>query len=137
MSKRGIISKALGRIGSEHYKFAETNQDIAVRVHEILEEKGWTQQDLAEKMGKQDSEISKWLSGTHNFTLKTLTKLEACLEEELILSHQQAYERFSVFSTSFHQIKEEPVKWERTEEAELSEEEASKKEGTEPIVPAA
>lgn len=96
MSDRGIISKALEKIGSEHTKFAETNLDIAQAIQKGLEQKGWDQQDLAKAMGKQNSEISKWLSGTHNFTLKTLTRIEACLGKELVLSRKQAFERFGM-----------------------------------------
>jgi len=55
-----------------------------VRINEILQEKGYTQKDLAAKMNKKPSEINKWLKGNHNLTLKTLAKLEAELGEPLI-----------------------------------------------------
>ena len=35
-------------------------------------------------MGKQESEISKWLAPGHNFTLKTLARLEVALSEPVI-----------------------------------------------------
>ena len=40
--------------------------------------------DLAEKLGKTEAEISKWLSGTHNFTLRSLAKIEIVLNETII-----------------------------------------------------
>jgi transcriptional regulator with XRE-family HTH domain len=43
-----------------------------------------TQKDLAKKMGKTEAEVSVWLSGQHNFTLKTLAKISVALEEDLI-----------------------------------------------------
>jgi transcriptional regulator with XRE-family HTH domain len=55
-----------------------------VWIYELLEEKGWTQKDLAAKLDKSPSEISKWLSGEHNLTLRTLTRLEVELGEDLI-----------------------------------------------------
>jgi transcriptional regulator with XRE-family HTH domain len=55
-----------------------------VRINEILQEKGYTQKDLAAKMNKKPSEINKWLKGNHNLTLKTLAKLDAELGEPLI-----------------------------------------------------
>ena len=41
---------------------------IVDRIREILEEKGLKQKDLAERLGKSEAEISKWMRGTHNFT---------------------------------------------------------------------
>lgn len=58
--------------------------DLMVRIHSILTERGYTQKQLADMMGKKPSEISKWLSGEHNFTLKSISKLEAELGESLI-----------------------------------------------------
>lgn len=58
--------------------------DIVVRIHQLLREKGWSQKDLAEKLEKKPSEISRWLSGEHNFTLTTLAKLQAELEAEIL-----------------------------------------------------
>jgi transcriptional regulator with XRE-family HTH domain len=64
--------------------FVRKHSDIVVRVYQLLREKGWTQKDLAAKLEKTPSEISKWLSGDHNFTLKSLAKLEAELGAEII-----------------------------------------------------
>jgi transcriptional regulator with XRE-family HTH domain len=64
--------------------FVKKYGDIVVRVYQILREKGLTQKELAEQMGKSQSEISKWLSGDHNFTLRSLAKLEAELGSEII-----------------------------------------------------
>ena len=97
--KKDIISQAFKNIKPEHQKFANISVDIASHIHDKLEEKGWTKSDLAQAMGRQNSEISKWLSGTHNFTLQTLTKIEAILGDDLILSRKQAFDRFSTFST--------------------------------------
>ena len=43
----------------------------------LLSDKGLKQKDLADKMGKSEAEVSKWLSGTHNFTLRSIAKIEA------------------------------------------------------------
>lgn len=64
--------------------FVKKYGDIVVRVYQILREKGLTQKELADQMGKSQSEISKWLSGDHNFTLRSLAKLEAELNAEII-----------------------------------------------------
>jgi len=65
-------------------RFVDRSFDISDRIQEILKTKGITQRKLAELLGKKESEVSKWLSGTHNFTLKTLMKLEVILQADII-----------------------------------------------------
>lgn len=64
--------------------FVRQYTDIVVRINSILQAKGYTQKDLAERMHKKPSEINKWLKSTHNLTLKTIAKLEAELGESII-----------------------------------------------------
>jgi transcriptional regulator with XRE-family HTH domain len=64
--------------------FVRQYTDIVLRINQLLQAKGYTQRDLAEKMKKRPSEINKWLKGNHNLTLKTLAKLEAELGEPII-----------------------------------------------------
>jgi transcriptional regulator with XRE-family HTH domain len=58
---------------------------LADQVDSILQKQGKSQRDLATKLGKSESEISKWLSGEHNITLRSLAKLQAALGEPIIL----------------------------------------------------
>ena len=69
---------------AETRQFVRRYGELVVRIYELLEERGWSQQDLARKLGKNPSEISKWLTGDHNFTLRSLAKLEVELGEDLI-----------------------------------------------------
>ncbi len=57
---------------------------IVDRIHEILTTKGWKQKDLADKLGKSEAEISKWMRGTHNFTIDTIVAIEAALGESIL-----------------------------------------------------
>ena len=52
---------------------------IVDRIHSILEEKGLKQKDLANMLGKKGFEISKWMRGTHNFTIETISSIENVL----------------------------------------------------------
>lgn len=45
---------------------------------------GLNQNFLAENLNKTDAEISKWLSGKQNITLRTISRLEAALSIDLI-----------------------------------------------------
>ena len=53
---------------------------IVDRISEILQSKGMTQKDLADLLGKKESEISKWMTGTHNFTIRSIAKIESALD---------------------------------------------------------
>lgn len=79
-----IAERILKETPEEVKIFVRKYADIVVRVHQLLKEKGWTQKDLAGRLEKTPSEVSKWLNGDHNFTLKSLAKLEAELGAEII-----------------------------------------------------
>ena len=57
--------------------FVDLYGDLVVRINQLLAEKGIKRRELAEKLEKKPSEISKWLGGEHNFTLRSLAKLSA------------------------------------------------------------
>jgi ribosome-binding protein aMBF1 (putative translation factor) len=58
---------------------------IAERLDAVLKKKGITQHELARRMGKRDSEVSKWLTGRHNFTTSTIARIEEAIGDKLIL----------------------------------------------------
>ena len=65
-------------------KFIEKNLEITEKVRLALDTKGWKNADLAKAMDKNPSEVSKWLSGMHNLTLKSIIKMEKALGIDLI-----------------------------------------------------
>jgi len=64
--------------------FVRLYADLVVRINQLLRENKISKKELAEKMNKKPSEISKWMSGEHNFTLRSLAKLSAELGEPLL-----------------------------------------------------
>ncbi len=46
--------------------------------------KGISKAYLAKALGKRPSEITRWLSGKHNFTLRTIALLSDFFEEPII-----------------------------------------------------
>ena len=64
--------------------FSDKYEEITMRIYLLMKEKGMSQKALAEHLGKKPSEISKWLHGGHNLTLKTIAKIEAVLETDII-----------------------------------------------------
>lgn len=59
---------------------------ISNRVYELLEQKNMSQKDLAKRLGKTETEVSRWLGGTHNLTLATIAKLSVALDDDIILT---------------------------------------------------
>ena len=57
---------------------------IAERLDAVLKTKGITQHELASRLGKRDSEVSKWLTGRHNFTTSTIARIEQAIGAKLI-----------------------------------------------------
>lgn len=79
-----IAQKLLNKTPIETKEFVSLYADIVVRINELIDEKGYSQKELAENMGKRPSEISKWLKGDHNFTIRSIAKLQAQLGEPII-----------------------------------------------------
>ena len=85
MATKSLFRQSMDEIPAETHIFIQKYTDILDRVQAILDRKGMKRRDLAQALGKSESEISKWLAGEHNFTLKSLAKLEAVLGEEILV----------------------------------------------------
>lgn len=57
-----------------------TKMLIAARLDDFLKAKGWGKSEFAEILDKNPSEITKWLSGTQNFTIDTLSEIAIALD---------------------------------------------------------
>ena len=69
----------------------ETRMLVAKMLHDYLGIRGISQQDLAGKMGKQPSEVSKWLSGNHNFTIDTLSDIGFYLDTDFLIRRDEMH----------------------------------------------
>ena len=79
-----LLKDALSHVPDGIQKEVDHTFEIALRIHEILVRKNWTQADLANATHKKEALVSQWLSGKHNFTIKTLSEIEAALGEDII-----------------------------------------------------
>ena len=84
MKRDALFDECLKNVAPDIMEEVSLNIDIANRISDILRAKGITQRKFAEMMGKRESEISRWLSGTHGFTTKTLAKISAALGERIV-----------------------------------------------------
>ncbi len=72
----GSLDRLLQEITPEEQERTDGKLLLAARIADAMETKGWNNKMLMEAMEKKNlSEISRWLSGTHNFTVETLMNL--------------------------------------------------------------
>ncbi len=84
MLKNKRLEERRKKIPKDIDLFVKHSFDLVDKIHSLLEQKGMEQKDLARLLGKNESEISKWMTGTHNFTLKTISKIEAAIGESIL-----------------------------------------------------
>lgn len=85
MKRNAKLEERRKKIPQDVKIYVEQAFKVADQIDFILKKQGKTQRDLATALGKSESEISKWLTGEHNFTLRSLAKIQAALNENVLL----------------------------------------------------
>ena len=64
----------------------EVDLEIALsnRINDLMTERGLSKLEFANALGKRPSEVTKWLSGQHNFTIRTISLLSAFFGKSII-----------------------------------------------------
>ncbi len=57
---------------------------ISDRIDFLMNERGLSKKQFADALGRRPSEITKWLSGQHNFTIATLGMLSSFFGQPII-----------------------------------------------------
>ncbi len=84
MSASSMFQKELAKIPAEMKKQVDMSWVIADKIDSLLKARGLSQKEFAHLMGKTEPEVSRWVGGTHNFTLRTLAKISTVLGEDVI-----------------------------------------------------
>ena len=92
MKTNKIMDEIRSSISPEMKLQMELSVAIANRIYDILEAKKMSQKEFAHLMGKTETEVSRWLSGTHNLTMATICKISAALGEDVIRVANYSYE---------------------------------------------
>lgn len=98
-----ILDDILDDISPKEMKKVEKRMLLATKISDAIKAKGWKKIDFAKELGKRPSEISKWLSGTHNFNSDTLFDIEDVLDIELVATEKQEKEQVITFNLSVSQ----------------------------------
>lgn len=85
MIQNKLFRDCLAAVPAEQKAAFDLSFGIAEKLSEVLKEKGLSQKDLAKMLNKRDSEISKWLTGRHNFTTQTIARIQAVLGCNLVM----------------------------------------------------
>lgn len=65
--------------------------DISNAIQLLMQQRGLTKKQFADALGRKPSEITKWLSGQHNFTIRTLAMLSSFFGTPLIRVTSKPY----------------------------------------------
>ncbi len=84
MKRSRILEERRKSVDPEVRKSVDLSFQIVDRIHHVLAAKGLKQKDLAALLGKSEAEISKWMRGTHNFTIDTLVSIEEALDTPIV-----------------------------------------------------
>ena len=82
--KNSVITEVLKDMDPATKQRVDNRMYLAVKIQDILTAKGMKKKELAALLNKNASEISKWLSGDHNFTIDTLSEIGAALGVNLL-----------------------------------------------------
>lgn len=70
-------NRIVASIPTEIHKEVEMQMAVSNRIYDLMTKRGLSKVEFAKAIGKRPCEVTKWLSGQHNFTLKTLALLSS------------------------------------------------------------
>jgi len=74
-----LLKELLEEVTPLELEKTKIKMQIAARIEDSMRAKGWSKKEFSEKVGKNPSEITKWVSGTHNFTVEVLSEIAFAL----------------------------------------------------------
>lgn len=84
MKKAKVSLRDMLGVTPEERAEARLSFEISNRIDALMTERGLTKKQFAEAIGHRPSEITRWLSGEHNFTVATLAMLSTFFGQPII-----------------------------------------------------
>lgn len=78
------LDKMLGPIPANVQAEVDLSFEISDRIDALMRQRGLSKKQFADALGRRPSEITKWLSGEHNFTISTLAMLSSFFGKPII-----------------------------------------------------
>lgn len=106
-----IIREILASIPPLEKEKTKNRMIIAARIDDYMMQAGLSKMELSRRLNKRPSEVTRWLSGTHNFTTDTLTEIAFELKVTIADLHRSKEELVKKrVETTFQIIENSPVK---------------------------
>jgi transcriptional regulator with XRE-family HTH domain len=100
VDSENVFDDLLSRITPEIQQKIDLKMDLAVKIFNGMKAKDWNKCEFARQMGKSNSIITRWLSGTHNFESDTLIEIQNKLGIRLLDCSDQNDNRIFTFPTN-------------------------------------
>lgn len=84
MANMTLLDNLLEEITPEQQARADCKMRIATTIDRVMKSEEINKKQFADKIGRKPSDITKWLSGTHNFTIETLMDIEQVLKIRIL-----------------------------------------------------
>lgn len=84
MKKATKSLRELLNVTPEEKAEARLSFEISNRIDSLMHERGLSKKQFADAIGKRPSEITRWLSGEHNFTVATLAMLATFFGQPIV-----------------------------------------------------
>ena len=84
MNTNELFNQSVAEISEEVKREMELSFAISEKIDLLLKTRGLTQKQFAKMVGKTEPEVCRWLSGRHNFTIRTLAKISIALETYIV-----------------------------------------------------
>lgn len=78
------LDEMLGPIPANVQAEVDLSFEISDRIDALMRQRGLSKKQFADALGRRPSEITKWLSGEHNFTISTLAMLSSFFGKTII-----------------------------------------------------
>lgn len=87
-----IFNDILSTISEHELAESDIAFRVAQRIDFLMRKNNVSKSDLARGLDKDPAQISRWMSGEHNFSIKTLAQLELFFKEPILISPTAAEE---------------------------------------------
>ena len=81
---RNRYREMVGQVPKEIKEELDLSFAISSKIDALMQERGLSKKQFADQIGKRPSEITRWLSGQHNFTVSTLAMLSSFFGKSII-----------------------------------------------------
>jgi transcriptional regulator with XRE-family HTH domain len=119
-----LLQELLDEVTPLEMEQTNVKMQLAANIEDLIRSKGWSKTRFASELNKTQPEISKWLSGAHNFTVDTLVQISQVLSVEIAALFAQkqvkdvytntfyvASYQYTTYSTKNYVVNEDPISY--------------------------